>query len=58
MVTFPYFLSYLFEKRSPNPETKFANAPNDLLRESAFCLVPAAPIANYLDVDAASRIPP
>jgi glutamate dehydrogenase (NAD(P)+) len=24
------------------------------LRESAFCLIPAAPIANYLDIDAAS----
>ena len=55
MVTFPYFLNYLIDKRSPNPETKFANAPNDLLRESAFCFVPAAPIANYLDVDASSN---
>ena len=24
---------------------------DDLLRESAFCLIPAAPIANYLDTD-------
>ncbi len=52
VVTFPYFNSSLFDERSPNPETKFSNAPNDLLRESAFCLVPAAPVANYLDVDA------
>jgi glutamate dehydrogenase (NAD(P)+) len=33
---------------------KFSNEPNDLLRESAFCLIPAAPVANYLDVDPAS----
>jgi glutamate dehydrogenase (NAD(P)+) len=30
---------------------KYSNYANDLLRESAFCLLPAAPIANYLDVD-------
>ncbi|MBI2205805.1 MAG: CBS domain-containing protein [Candidatus Rokubacteria bacterium] len=33
----------------------YSSAPDDLLRESAFCLVPAAPVANYLDTDAASR---
>jgi glutamate dehydrogenase (NAD(P)+) len=33
---------------------KYSTEPNDLLRESAFCLIPAAPIANYLDIDAAS----
>ncbi len=40
---------------SDEPPTKFSNAPDDLLRESAFCLIPAAPIANYLDTDAASH---
>ncbi|HKY83832.1 MAG TPA: CBS domain-containing protein [Anaerolineales bacterium] len=34
---------------------KISNAPDDLLRESAFCLIPAAPVANYLDVDNSSR---
>ncbi len=33
---------------------KYSTFSDDLLRESAFCFVPAAPIANYLDVDAAS----
>jgi glutamate dehydrogenase (NAD(P)+) len=37
------------------PRIKFSNAPNDLLRESAFCLIPAAPIANYLDTDRSTR---
>jgi glutamate dehydrogenase/leucine dehydrogenase/CBS domain-containing protein len=54
VVTFPYFLKHLIDVRSPDPQCKFSNAPNDLLRESAFCFVPAAPVANYLDVDAAS----
>jgi glutamate dehydrogenase (NAD(P)+) len=31
--------------------TKFSTDPNDLLRESAFCLVPAAAVFNYLGVD-------
>lgn len=52
LVTYPYFLQRLVHQPSPRPATKFANAPNDLLRESAFCFVPAAPIANYLAVDA------
>ena len=29
--------------------TKYSTYPEDLLRESAFCFIPAAPIANYLD---------
>ena len=36
------------------PRVKVSSEPNDLLRESAFCLIPAAPVANYLDVDPAS----
>jgi glutamate dehydrogenase/leucine dehydrogenase len=55
IVTFPYFRERLIHIRTPTPQTKFSNAPNDLLRESAFCFVPAAPIANYLDVDASSN---
>ena len=55
LVTYHYFLTRLLDQRSPNPQTKFANAPNDLLREDAFCFVPAAPVARYLDVDAASH---
>ncbi len=51
LVTFRYFLEKLVEKRSPRPETKFANTPNDLLREDAFCFVPAAPVARYLDIE-------
>lgn len=37
------------------PRVKFSNAPDDLLRESAFCLIPAAPIARYLDTDPATH---
>lgn len=45
----PYFDAHL--SRTGDISTKYANDFNDLLRESAFCLVPAAPIANYLDVN-------
>lgn len=37
------------------PEIKYSNSPDDLLRESAFCLIPAAPIANYLDTDSSTN---
>lgn len=33
----------------------FSNAANNLLTESAFCLIPASPVFNYLDVDAGSN---
>jgi glutamate dehydrogenase (NAD(P)+) len=51
VATFPYFEAHLFGERCSRPATKFSNACDDLLRESAFCLVPAAPVANYLAVD-------
>ena len=35
--------------------TKYSSAPNDLMREAAFCLLPASPVANYLGVDEAGR---
>ncbi|MEW5960159.1 MAG: Glu/Leu/Phe/Val dehydrogenase dimerization domain-containing protein [Chloroflexota bacterium] len=53
VAAFPYFAQRLSRMRfSP---TKFSNCSNDLLRESAFCFVPAAPVANYLAVEAASN---
>jgi glutamate dehydrogenase (NAD(P)+) len=47
--------AYLAGLGGSKPAAKFASCPDDLLRESAFCLIPAAPIANYLDVDPASH---
>lgn len=52
LVTRPFFLETLLHQSTP---TKYATQPNDLLREDAFCLIPAAPIANYLDTDPASK---
>ena len=46
-----YFQDSLASSGRGRPEIKFSNAPDDLLRESAFCVIPAAPIANYLDTD-------
>jgi glutamate dehydrogenase/leucine dehydrogenase/CBS domain-containing protein len=44
---------YYEEHLASDAETsvKFSTNPDDLLRESAFCLIPAAPIAHYLDID-------
>lgn len=57
IVTQPYFLAYgTGQPQGSDPGgLKFSNARDDLLRESAFCLVPAAPQANYLDLDPGSR---
>jgi glutamate dehydrogenase/leucine dehydrogenase/CBS domain-containing protein len=52
VVTHSYFLKQLSGRVT---STKYSTQPNDLLREDAFCLIPAAPIANYLDTDPTSR---
>jgi glutamate dehydrogenase (NAD(P)+) len=49
-VAYPYFAKRLAEKRGTG--IKFSTAAADLLRESAFCLVPAAPVAHYLGTEA------
>lgn len=48
-VAYPYFQRHL--AGISFAPTKYSNACDDLLRESAFCVVPAAPVANYLDID-------
>ncbi|CAG0945000.1 Catabolic NAD-specific glutamate dehydrogenase RocG [Anaerolineae bacterium] len=55
LVAKPYFLAHPDEPDSGCPALKFSSSRDDLLRESAFALVPAAPQANYLDVDESSR---
>lgn len=50
-----YFQDYLLTSEGFVLPTKYSTNPDDLLRESAFCLIPAAPIANYLDTDPASH---
>jgi glutamate dehydrogenase (NAD(P)+) len=55
LVTRPYFLAHPDEPDAGCPALKFSSARDDLLRESAFALIPAAPQANYLDVDESSR---
>jgi glutamate dehydrogenase (NAD(P)+) len=52
LVTRPFFLT---QWQHHSASMKYATQPNDLLREDAFCLIPAAPIANYLDTDPTSR---
>jgi glutamate dehydrogenase (NAD(P)+) len=55
LVTRFFYKEEIFEKSTRTDLTKFGTDPNDLLRESAFCLIPAAPIANYLDTDASTN---
>jgi glutamate dehydrogenase/leucine dehydrogenase/CBS domain-containing protein len=52
VVALPYFQEKF--NKDGRSDVKYSTHSDDLLRESAFCLVPAAPIANYLGVDAAS----
>ena len=55
-VTEKYFHDQVMDK-DPSESKKiiFSNAANNLLTESAFCLIPASPVFNYLDVDASTR---
>jgi len=55
LVTRPFFQEQLSNVAMSTLKTKFGTEPNDLLRESAFCLIPAAPIAIYLDTDPGTR---
>ncbi|MBC8505591.1 MAG: CBS domain-containing protein [Anaerolineales bacterium] len=51
LVTRRYYNEMITSETSGNLPVKYSTDPNDLLRESAFCLIPAAPIAHYLDTD-------
>jgi len=55
VVTAAYYQQHLMAPSQRWQPTKYSTAPDDLLRESAFCLMPAAPIANYLDLDYSTR---
>jgi glutamate dehydrogenase/leucine dehydrogenase/CBS domain-containing protein len=55
LVSRQYFLEAVDRSGRGTPQIKYSNSPNDLLRESAFCFIPAAPIANYLDTDPATQ---
>ncbi len=53
-VTKQYFHDQILHKEKSS-ETVFSNASNNLLTESAFCMVPASPMFNYLDIDDSSN---
>ncbi|NOX33460.1 MAG: CBS domain-containing protein [Deltaproteobacteria bacterium] len=51
-VTSRYFHDRIMHEDHPElNHMVFSNSPNNLLTESAFCLVPASPVSNYLDVN-------
>jgi glutamate dehydrogenase (NAD(P)+) len=49
IVTRPFFLAHL------DSGVKYSSNPDDLLREDAFCIIPAAPVANYLDTEVSTH---
>ena len=49
LVTTPYYQTYMSSEGHARP-TKFSTDANNLLRESAFCMIPATPVFNYLGV--------
>lgn len=51
LVTEIFFDEFRKQGKLNGNKLKFSTCPDDLLRESAFCLIPASPISNYLDVD-------
>lgn len=51
LITRRFYQDHLALAPPGSTSTKFSTAPNDLLREDAFCLIPAAHISRYLDVD-------
>jgi glutamate dehydrogenase (NAD(P)+) len=51
LITRRFYQDHLASAAPGSTTTKFSTAPNDLLREDAFCLIPAAHVARYLDVD-------
>ena len=51
-VTQKYFHDRIMHENHPElKDMVFSNSANNLLTESAFCLIPASPVFNYLDVD-------
>lgn len=55
-VTRKYFHDHFMHEDPPEFNSMvFSNNANNLLTESAFCLVPASPVSNYLDVDPSTQ---
>ena len=55
-VTQKYFHDQILHKGcDESTHTFFSNSSNNLLTESAFCLVPASPVFNYLDVNSSTH---
>ena len=50
LVTTPFYQEMIAQFGKNACSSKFSTDANDLLRESAFCLIPATPVFNYLGV--------
>lgn len=54
LVTTAYYKNKIMPEGHRHP-TKFSSHADNLLRESAFCLIPAAAVFNYLDISPSSE---
>jgi len=55
VICLPFYRDTIAPEKRRKATSKFGTMPEDLLREDAFCFIPASPISNYLDSDAASQ---
>jgi glutamate dehydrogenase/leucine dehydrogenase/CBS domain-containing protein len=55
VVTKNYFQEKLINLPAGLANIKYSSNPEDLLRESGFCFIPAAPVANYLDITSSTN---
>jgi glutamate dehydrogenase/leucine dehydrogenase/CBS domain-containing protein len=55
LITSRFYQERLASTLPGSTSIKFSTAPNDLLREDAFCMIPAAHVARYLDIDTSSN---
>jgi glutamate dehydrogenase (NAD(P)+) len=55
LITSRFYHDRLASAPPGSTSTKFSTYPNDLLREDAFCMIPAAHVARYLDVDSSAN---
>ncbi len=54
VVCLPFYQENIAPRGQRQAEAKFGTTPEDLLREDAFCFIPASPVTNYLDTETAS----
>ncbi len=55
IVCLPFYQESIAPTGHKRAQTKYGTHSDDLLREDAFCFIPASPVINYLDTDSSSH---